>query len=417
MFRAIVPLLAIVSALIPALNAAETHPFPQHTIYAPGSIRPSHLPQAALDEATRSFYWSWKAGYLAGSGRAGELLVLDDEDGEKGRQSATSEGHGYGMLIAVLMAGADPQAQANFDALFRYFRAHPSKNNSRLMAWKQEIRDGRADGKEDDSATDGDLDIAYALLLADAQWGSAGGINYRAEARSLIAAIKRDEINPVCWSVKLGDWSGSDDAKFFCSTRPSDFMPTHFRAFAAATGDRDWGKVTETCYRLIDTMQSAFSPATGLIPDFITDVGTQPAPAVGKLLEGKHDGHFYYNSCRVPLRLGLDFLLHGEPRARAALEKINTWIEAETGGQPANVVAGYQLDGKPARKSDRSQAFTACLGVGAMTGAPHQQWLNDLWDYTVATDSPEDRYFARTLKMLSLIAMSGNWWTIAPASR
>ena len=28
-----------------------------------------------------------------------------------------------------------------------------------------------------DSAFDGDCDIAYALLLADAQWGSAGAID------------------------------------------------------------------------------------------------------------------------------------------------------------------------------------------------------------------------------------------------
>jgi hypothetical protein len=46
-----------------------------------------------------------------------------------------------------------------------------------------------------------------------------------------------------------------------------------------------------------------------------------------------------------------------------------------------------------------------------MTDTAHQSWLNALWDYTVQTDSPDDRYFARTLKMLSLIAMSGNWWS------
>ncbi|MGB8170462.1 MAG: hypothetical protein WCF18_23365, partial [Chthoniobacteraceae bacterium] len=71
----------------------------------------------------------------------------------------------------------------------------------------------------------------------------------------------------------------------------------------------------------------------------------------------------------------------------------------------------YQLDGKPTSKSDRSLAFTACFGVAAMTSATHQPWLNALWDYTVERDSPDDRYFARTLKMLSLIAMSGNWWS------
>ncbi len=226
----------------------------------------------------------------------------------------------------------------------------------------------------------------------------------------MIAAIKQDEVNRACWAVKLGDWATPEDDKFN-STRPSDFMADHFRSFAAATGDRDWQKVTDTCYRLVAAMQANFSPATGLIPDFITSVHAIPAPPPGKHLEGKHDGHYYYNSCRVPLRLGVDFLIHGEPRAKSALEKINVWVETEAGGKPENVAAGYQLDGRPANKSDRSLAFAACFGVGAMTGAAHQPWLNALWDYTVATDSPDDRYFARTLKMLCLISMSGNWWS------
>ena len=49
-----------------------------------------------------------------------------------------------------------------------------------------------------------------------------------------------------------------------------------------------------------------------------------------------------------------------------------------------------------------------------MTGKEHQDWLNALWDETVRTDSEEDLYFGRTLKMLCLIAMSGNWWSPHP---
>ena len=394
-----------------AKDSPPARPFPQHTAYAAGAIKPNHVAQAALDAATRDFYASWKQTYLLTAAEPDQCYVLDDEDNRKGEGASTSEGHGYGMLIAAFMAGADPQAHALFDGLFRYARAHPSKINPHLMGWRQEEGGAKTKDGGEDSATDGDLDIALALLLADAQWGSAGAIAYRAEARQVIAAIKQDEINRECWSVKLGDWATPDDDKFFHSTRPSDFMPGHFRSFAAATGDRDWMKVSDTCYRLIATMQTEFSPATGLIPDFITDVNTTPAPPPGKHLEGKHDGHFHYNSCRVPLRLGIDFLIHGEPRAKRALEKLNAWIEAESGGKAANVRAGYQLDGKPTSKSDHSLAFTACFGVGAMTDAAHQPWLNALWDETVTTDSPDDRYFGRTLKMLSLLAMSGNWWS------
>jgi len=93
------------------------------------------------------------------------------------------------------------------------------------------------------------------------------------------------------------------------------------------------------------------------------------------------------------------------------MERINTWVKAQTGGHPEKIVAGYDLAGRILDRDDRSMAFTACFGVGAMCDAAHQEWLNALWDHIVASNSPDDRYYGRTLKMLSLIAMSGNWWT------
>ena len=64
-------------------------------------------------------------------------------------------------LITVLMAAQDPDAHKNFDALYRFYKAHPSVNNRDLMAWQQGD-DGKAitDTNGADSATDGDMDIA-----------------------------------------------------------------------------------------------------------------------------------------------------------------------------------------------------------------------------------------------------------------
>ncbi len=405
-----------VNLLTPPAHAAKPEPlrpFPQHTKYAAGSILPSHVTQAQLDAATLAFYQKWKAKYLAPSHTAGNFFVLVDEDGtEKGpKKIAVSEGQGYGMLIAVLMAGAEPEARENFDGLWRYARAHPSKINPRLMAWKQ-VAGERTLRDDEDSATDGDLDIAQALLLADAQWGNAGPIHYRDEARALIAAIMKDEINAKTWTPKLGDWADAENAMFF-TTRTSDFMPGHFRSFRQVTNDTDWSRVIESGYQLLDGLQSRFAAKTGLLPDFAIGVDRDPRPPKGKHLEGKHDGHFSYNACRVPLRVGLDFLLHGEPRAKAVLMPMNVWLKTATGGKPERIVAGYDLAGKILDRDDRSMAFTACFGVGAMCDAAHQEWLNALWDYIVASDNADDRYYARTLKMLCLIAMSGNWWSTA----
>ena len=395
-----------------AVEPAPLRPFPQHTRYAAGTILPGHVSRDRLDAATLTFFQSWKAKYLVASRMPGQFYVRVDEE-EKGKGTkkiSVSEGHGYGMLIVAFMAGAEPRARECFDGLWRFARAHPSHINPRLMAWMQVTGEGNAPDGADDSATDGDLDIAHALLLADAQWGSGGAVNYREEARAVIAAIKQDEINRETWTAKLGDWTDAGSKMFF-STRASDFMPGHFRAFQKATGDADWARVVDAGYRIVDGIQTRFSPATGLLPDFIIAVNAEPKPPAGKFLEGKHDGHFSYNSCRVPFRLGIDCALHGEPRARAAMERINVWAKTQTGGRPEKIVAGYDLGGRILDRDDRSMAFTACLGVGAMCDAAHQDWLNALWDHVVATDSPDDRYYARTLKMLCLIAMSGNWWS------
>ena len=410
---ALVPGLAVVflTSHADAADASPLRPFPQHTKYAAGSILPSRITQAQRDDAALAFYRKWKAKYLAPSRTAGNFFVLVDED-EKGkgpRKIAVSEGHGYGMLIVAFMAGAEPQARELFDGLWRYARAHPSKINPRLMAWKQ-VTGERTLREDEDSATDGDFDIAQALLLADAQWGSAGAVNYRDEARALISAIKKDEINAKAWTPKLGDWADAESPMFF-TTRMSDFMPGHFRSFQHATGDADWSRVIEAGYGMLDGLQTRFAAKTGLLPDFVIAVDREPHPPAGKHLEGKHDGHFSYNSCRVPLRLGLDFLLHGEPRAKAALMPMNAWLKTATGGKPERIVAGYDLAGKILDRDDRSMAFTACFGVGAMCDAAHQEWLNALWDHITASDDPDDRYYARTLKMLCLIAMSGNWWS------
>ena len=388
-------------------------PYPQHTRYAAGAIKPGHVTQTQLDDAALAFYRKWKAKYLAPSRTAGNFFVLVDEDEkEKGpRKIAVSEGHGYGMLIVAFMAGAEPQAREIFDGMWRYARAHPSKINPRLMAWKQ-VTGERTLRDDEDSATDGDLDIAQALLLADAQWGSAGAVNYRDEARALIAAIKKDEINVTTWTAKLGDWVDAESPMRF-GTRMSDFMPGHFRSFQRATDDADWGRVIETGYRMLDGLQSRFSAKTGLVPDFVIGVDREPRPPTDKFLEGKHDGHFSYNSCRVPFRLGIDFLLHGEPRAKTAVSRMTEWVKVAVNGKPERIVAGYDLAGKILDRDDRSMAFTACFGVGAMCDAAHQDWLNALWDHIVASDDPGDRYYARTLKMLCLIAMSGNWWSTA----
>ncbi len=76
------------------------------------------------------------------------------------------------------------------------------------MAWAQSEHCQDIMGR--DSATDGDLDIAYALLLADVQWGSAAAVNYRQEAERTLEAIVQHTVDPATHLTLLGDWVAPD---------------------------------------------------------------------------------------------------------------------------------------------------------------------------------------------------------------
>ena len=409
-------LLAIACALLSALGAGPAgaapgdplRPFPQHQAYAPGSIRPSLVAQADQDAAVAAIYSQWKAGFLRPGCTPGRYYFWHGGRGGAGPGTVgTSEGQGYGMLIAAHMAGLDPDAHAIFDGLYAHFRDHPSLTSPDLMAWRQ--LDGCVDSPDAYSATDGDLDIAYALLLADRQWGSRGAINYLAEAGQLAAAIQAKEINPQTALTQLGDWVSVSAPTTWFATRTSDWMPDHFKAFQAATGNLAWLTTAEATYRALGSLQAAFAPATGLLPDFVVGTQLSPRPAGQAFLGEQNPGRYGWNACRVPWRLAADFLLDGDPRAKAAVGRIEDWFLAKTRGHPARVHAVYTLAGKPVEPYG-DLAFTAPLAVGAMVDPKYQAWLNALWSATVSASFDPVDYYGNTLRLLATLVVSGNWW-------
>ena len=179
-------------------------PFGSHLRpYAAGTLAPTGS-QASIDAAVVSLYNKWKTNFLVSAGSYG-LAVKAGAD-----YPYVSEGQGYGMELTVVMAGADPSAQSSFDGLVKYVLAHPSSINPALHASEQNASFASVNGS--DSATDGDISIAYALLLADRQWGSAGTYDYKQLATTRINAIKASEMNPTTYLPTLGDWDTAGDS-------------------------------------------------------------------------------------------------------------------------------------------------------------------------------------------------------------
>ncbi len=380
------------------------HPFGSHPqAYTAAAILPSGT-QAELDDAVSALYDNWKGRYLMNGSPcgAGQYWVATG----MGDKATVSEAHGYGMMITAFMAGYDPDAQNIFDGMYRYFREHPAGSNPDLMAWAQDYDCN--DSGDNNSATDGDLDIAYGLLLADRQWGSAGEVNYRKEARKVLRAIMDKEVMNNRY-ILLADWVIHSD-EHMNATRPSDFMPGHLSAFHAedVTGlDGNYQSLMDNMY---DILLAVRDPQTGLVPDFVINPLGTPEPSPPSFLEDEDDGMYGYNSCRVPWRIGVHYLLSGDERARDMLETMATWLEAETGGDPANIMAGYDLDGT-AYNDYNNFSFTAPFALAAMVSAEHQSFLDAIWAEVGVPNLEWGSYYSDSLQMLSAIAISGNWWT------
>jgi endo-1,4-beta-D-glucanase Y len=388
--------------------AATRRPFPQHVAYAAGTIRPSRRTQSQQDDDVRALYARWKSRYLASAGSGADgapLYRVGFGSGNPGR--TVSEGQGYGMLIVALMAGHDPDARSLFDGLLRFALAHPSRIDGRLMAW--EVPSSQSGGA--DSAFDGDADIAMALVLADAQWGSAG-TNYADAARRVLAGVLESTVGPDSRLPMLGDWTnpnGSPHSQY--TPRPSDFMPAHFRGWARFTGNPAWNDVVAQSQAAVGTLQQNHAPTTGLLPDFAvptsaSDRSLRPAPA--GFLEGESDGRYGYNACRTPWRLATDALVSGDATSLAQARRLARFARDASGGDPRRIEAGYELDGRAVRGRDYfTNAFAAPFAVAAMTDPALQTWLDDLYD--AVRDHPED-YYEDSLALLSLLVITGNYW-------
>jgi endo-1,4-beta-D-glucanase Y len=387
-------------------SSAANRPFPQNLTY-PGTIKPDNVSQADMNNAVKNYYDYWKKTYVRQSNGVtpgGGYYVFMKGTGGSGSEITTSEAHGYGMIIFALIAGYDNQAKQYFDGMFNMFDKHRSKNNPNNMSWvidKSELK-----SKDEESATDGDMDIAYALLLAHHQWGSNGKIDYLSHAKKIITdGVKSSSMSAKTKRSLLGD--NFDDQY---ATRASDWMTDHFRAYQQVTNDNFWGEATNTVYDLIKDITVNYAPSTGLMPDFI--VSKSPRPAKPNFLEAKTDGDYSWNACRYPWRLATDFAHTGSPEARAAANKMVNWLKRSTSGDPRNIKAGYKLDGTPIENYG-SAAFTAPFAAASIVDSSHQDFLNSSWE--VIKDW-KDSYYGDTINLLCMFLISGNWWTPAGAN-
>jgi endo-1,4-beta-D-glucanase Y len=377
-------------------------PFPQNR-FGSNCIPPTNY---SNDDVQRA-YCQWKNDTVATDGvgacpKGGCFRVKrPNEPGTLERNSTVSEGIAYGMLIAVYM-----NDQKLFDGLWKYEQQFLDEHG--LMNWYIKADGSGIGNGGGGAATDADEDMAFALLMADKQWGGQGSLDktYLDYAKGQISNIWNNEIVDSK-GVKPGDTWGD-----WTSLNISYFAPSYYKAFAAVDPGHAWSQVITTSYDVIDNSLNATNgnQNNGLVPAWVSceTSACYPNPNAWGDKPGQSPTNYQYDSCRTPFRIGLDYCLTGNSRARDYVAKTSAFF---SGIGASRIVDGYKLDGTPQpASSGKSAAFIGTAAVGAMSSSSFQSFVDDAYA-SVATlqDLTGGTYYEDSWTVLSLLALTGNF--------
>ncbi len=351
---------------------APKYPFPQNVKYHYG-ISPANI----LNDRTQVAYEDF-------------ATRLYEESGDKARikwdqlEKTVSEGIGYGMMIMVYMDNATNNTQTKFDKLWKYYNSFLDGNG--LMHWKINGFSGVEGGN---SATDAEMDVAFALMEANKQWEDQKYFN---DAKALIDKISRCEINNEGY-IKPGDnWDGSRN--------PSYFSPAALKLFKNASSF-NWDKVITNSYAMIKKSRNT---TTGLVPDWCSQ-------------DGQPQGDFTYDAVRVPWRLAWEYCWNGDEDAKTICSDIASWITTKLSGDPGKMCDKYKLDGSVI-STYHNGTWVGCLGSAGLVDEKHQAWLDAAYQHLCDTlIESKELYYSQALKIMNLLLMSGNFpnfWNMPP---
>ncbi len=356
----------ILSLVAPSFSAAK-FPFPQQYTYIngvmPTGISHTHV-QTIYDVFVSNFY---------------------EEQGDLARirfdtpSQTVSEGIGYGMLIMVYMDNAANNTQPKFDKLWNYYKKFPSSGS--LMHWKI---NGFNSVLESGSATDGDIDVALALLLAEKQWGKA---EYLAGAKAIAEKIRQVDV-----SNNLLD--GGDN---WNAINPSYMSTVATQLFQDIDPQGNWNTIQSSCYSHLKSSQHG---TTGMWPNW-TSGGV-----------GSHPGTYGFDAARTPWRLGWAYAWFGHADAKSCCSKIVDWFKSNTGDNPGKIGQIYDLNGSintgAGGSTDNIPTFLGPLVVAGMVDEKYQSWLNDGYTRLRSFGTSNDNYYNECLELLTMLLLTGN---------
>jgi endo-1,4-beta-D-glucanase Y len=247
-----------------------------------------------------------------------------------------------------------------------------------MMNWRI-MPDGTVASDGAGSASDADEDMAWALIMASAQWQSGA---YLDSGKRMINAMYTHNIGNDGMLLPGDGWGATD------RTFPDYFSPAYMRVYATLTNNTNWsGAIINKNYEIL----AAVSGTYGLVPDSTTRTYV-------------HMGAYGYDACRTPWRIAMDWCFNGEPRAKAYLDKVGAFFNSQL--PVSNIVDGYSLTGSKT-VAYQSMAFIGTAGVAGMAGWP--QLMNDAFNFGATGTGGNTQYYQQSLRLITMLMMSGNF--------
>ncbi len=346
---------------------SQNYKYPLDIKFPYGFI-PKTLTTADLDK----WYNSYKSSSLLPECNGGIRTASENASETK------VESMGWAMIIAAYMGD-----KTTFDGLYKFYKSKLQGHG--MMAWKTTCG-GISDGG---SASDGDLDVAFAMVVAAWQWGDS----YKTEATKLITTVKKLIVNCSGTSVIAGGMSGSGVYGGCQETDASYHTPAFFRCFAEFTNDEAWNKLADDSYTLLN---NGANKTTGLVPDWQS--------ISGGAASGGRNHSYGFDACRVPWRIALDYLWNGNEKAKTWCTTISNWAY-KIG--PSKIVDGYNLDGSATGRY-HNMSYVGGFAVAAMCNS---QEVADAFGAEVANMSFDNYWYHGFLGNCYMLAMTGNMWS------
>jgi endo-1,4-beta-D-glucanase Y len=371
-------LFLILSIFLSFENYSQTQPFPANKAYGNGLMAATKNSQHALDN-----YNIWKTNFVENCSNDRKRIKFDDPS------KTVSEGIGYGMLLAVYSGD-----KTLFDGLWLYYKDNVNSNG--VMNWKI---NGCSGINGANGATDAELDVAFALIVADYQWASLGTINYKNDATTLITAIKTHEVEANTFVLKPGDQFGGSQL-----TNPSYFSPAYYRAFGVFTNDAAyWNQVAAKSYTIINNNLTVNNAVGGLVSDWCNASGAYSSEAVNYNQGGKT---YSYDAARTPWRIAVDYAWYGNADAKTYSKKSSDFVRLNLGGS-SNIKDGYNQNGSLSGQWHNA-TFVGAFACAAMAGE-NQIHMDASYNDLNSLGEPAS-YFNQTLKTLYLFLLTGNFY-------